>query len=1020
MIKVGSSYIRKFQFFDEINDVEPPPNSKSLKNSVNENEEKNEENSSITISNISISDPKQMKIFQNKIFINGRATHKRIGQMVRENLIMKIDDNKIIDEYFIFNLVYYDFTLKIFEGKPYFIFLGSGYNNDLQKFPITKIKIYDGKDFIDDNKIKVTPGYEKGIEPFPQAFIKEIKLLKKIDTGKLYSTEDEENLLAFETLQNINAFVINDNFTYAAVSIDQGGIILIYGYPNLLQCETKDIIMNYLPEIIYNEKEVNVTNIQFSNIPKNENITIIILYVATGNSIYYYQWEHDSKKNSFPNNIPLKLFIQEKLGAYNSRIQVKDSHLLVGNDKIIGEYNNLLLEQTWFFEGKKPIVNYFNDYIYYVIFGEDENSLQIFDKKNKFFVYQKSSKNKILSVCNDNNYICIFYEETPEKKYIVKLKEKNNREKFETFFTKKYFDDALLYAKNLGLTEEQMSEISKKHAQYEFSKGRYDRSIEEYIKTIKYYEPSIIIQKFLDKSKFNYLIKYLETVVENYTPNNMDLEGCKNYTTLLLHCYIIQAEINKLQDFIDRKGQIFSEDLMKVVIDVCIETDNPDIGLSLAKKQNMTYEYIFIMLTKLKEYEKVIDILEDPEKYELKITNEEKVELYLKFADYYLIDKNNEDDINEEKEEENYSDKFFESVLKFIEKYKKDLNKDDIVKLIELFLDNDKYFKKLFEILGSYDLNYSKEIIHRRIQLYLLDIESDKKNKDAKKRILSLLKNPKYISKYDSQYLLMLFKTNHFLEGIETISEINKFNQDLLSIYIQKNDFEKIINICKNFGNKELSFWGTSLNYFLNKNLRKKKKPDEIKIINKYFELFLDELLKSKIMTPIDVLDMINEKNCDIGYDLLNKFMINAMNNEIDSIEDKKSIFNEYEIKINNVCDNIKELKTKAYTFNLNKCCECGNEIDLPYYAFYCGHAIHKTCLNSNSKNDKIDCPKCKEGKKGVLDELGKYKKYERGLSTLEKIDNVLERKENKIDFIYGLFSKGLFNFDENIREEKK
>ena len=303
MIKVGSSYIRKFQFFDEINDVEPPPNSKSLKNSVNENEEKNEENSSITISNISISDPKQMKIFQNKIFINGRATHKRIGQMVRENLIMKIDDNKIIDEYFIFNLVYYDFTLKIFEGKPYFIFLGSGYNNDLQKFPITKIKIYDGKDFIDDNKIKVTPGYEKGIEPFPQAFIKEIKLLKKIDTGKLYSTEDEENLLAFETLQNINAFVINDNFTYAAVSIDQGGIILIYGYPNLLQCETKDIIMNYLPEIIYNEKEVNVTNIQFSNIPKNENITIIILYVATGNSIYYYQWEHDSKKNSFPNNL---------------------------------------------------------------------------------------------------------------------------------------------------------------------------------------------------------------------------------------------------------------------------------------------------------------------------------------------------------------------------------------------------------------------------------------------------------------------------------------------------------------------------------------------------------------------------------------------------------------------------------------------------------------------------------------------------------------------------------------------
>ena len=785
MIKVGSSYIRKFQFFEEVKDIEPTQKPQSNENSINikETEEKvnddSSNNSSISINNISISSQKQMKAFENFIFINGKATYKKIGQMVRENLIMKIKDNKIIDEYFIFNLFYYDFFFKVFDFKPYFIALGSSYCESTKEvLTLTKIKIYNGNDFLKEEKLEVNPGYEKGLEPFPKSLIKEIKLLKRIKDEELIVEEEGEDMKSFETLQNINAFDFSDNFNFAAVSIDRGGIILIYGYPNLLECNNKDIIIRYLPLIIYKEKEVNITNIKFSEI---ENDNKIIFYVATGNSIFYYSWNFNSKKKSYPENIQLKLLVQEKLGGYNSRIQVKDSLLLIGNDKMIGEYNNLQLGQTWFFEGKKTIVDYFNNYIYYVVFGEEENSLQIFDKTNKFFVFQKADKNKILSVCNDSHYIYIFYEETPDKKYIIKLKEKNNKEKFETFFQKKSFYDAIIYAKNLNFNEENISEISKKQAQYEFSKGHYDKSIEEYIKIIKYYEPSVVIQKFLEKSKFNFLIKYLEEIVENYTSNNMDFEESKYYTTLLLHCYIMQEEINKLKDFIDRKGKIFSKDLMKTVIDVCVETNNDDIGLSIAKQYNMIYEYLHITLTRLNEHEKFIEIIENPEKLEFKITNKEKVELYLKFADYFLFDKNKE---KEEEKEEDYSNKFFESVLRFIEGNKKDLDKSDIVKLIELFLDMDKFFKILFDLMGTYNLDYSKEIIHRRIQLYLEDYEKDKKNENYKIQILSILKDKKYMKIYDSQFLIMLFKTNHFSEGFEKICEINGYNQDLLSIYI--------------------------------------------------------------------------------------------------------------------------------------------------------------------------------------------------------------------------------------------
>ena len=1036
MLKVASSHIRKFQFFEEEKELETSSDPQSLKNSanINEKEEQIQESDNISINNITISDPKQMKVFEDYIFINGGATHKKIGQKVRENLIMKIKNNKIIDEYFIFNLLYYDFFIKVFDLKPYFIVLGNSFcempskTGTKEVFSITKIKIYEGSDFLKEEKMKVNAGYEKGLEPFPQSLKKEIKLLKRLEDDKLIADEGGENMKSFETLQNINAFDISDNFIFAVISIDRGGIILIYGYPNLLECKNSDIIMKYLPTIINNDKEVNVTNIKFSRISLRDNDKKLILYVATGNSIFYYSWDYDYKKNLFPTNIQLKLFIREKLGSYNSRIQIKDSFLLIGNDKMIGEYNNLQLGQTWFFEGKKTIVNYFNDYIYFVVFGDEENSLQIFDKTNKFFVYQISDKNKILSVCNDSNFIYIFYEEFSDKKYIVKLKEKNNKEKFETFFKKKYFDDAIIYAKNLNLDEEKISEISKKQAQYEFSKGHYDKSIEEYIKTIKYYEPSIVIEKFLEKSKFNFLIKYLEEIVEAYTPSNMDVEECKNYTTLLLHCYIMQEEINKLKDFIDRKGEIFSKDLIKAVIDVCIETDNADIGLSIAKQHNMIYEYLHITLTKLNEYQKAIDILEKPENFEFKISNKEKVELYLKFADYFLVDKNEEkeekdDEIVEEKEKEDFSYKFFQSVLKFIEGNKKDLDTKDIVKLIELFMDMNKFFIILFDLMGAYNLSYSKEIIHRRIQLYLEDYGKEKKNKVQNKKpklgIIEILKNKKYIPIYDSQYLIMLFKENNFLEGIEIISEINKYNQDLLSIYMHQKDFQKIINICKNFGSKELSFWGTSLNYFISKELRENMKPNEIENLNHYLELFLIELLESKIMPAIDVLDMINEQNCDISYNILNEFMNKALNNELDSIEEKKNNYNDYDNKINKICKNIKELKTKANVFNVNKCCECGIEIDLPYYAFYCGHAIHKSCINVNTKDKNCECPKCKEGKIGVKGEIEKSNKYEKYLISLEKVENTLEQKENKIDFIYELYGKGLFNI-QNLNQENK
>ena len=115
--------------------------------------------------------------------------------------------------------------------------------------------------------------------------------------------------------------------------------------------------------------------------------------------------------------------------------------------------------------------------------------------------------------------------------------------------------------------------------------------------------------------------------------------------------------------------------------------------------------------------------------------------------------------------------------------------------------------------MDSFHLDYEQDMIHRRIELYLEDDELDK-NKD---KILEMIKDERYMGKYDCQYLIMLFKNKNFLEGVESLSEFHKFNQELLSIYMDRRDYGKIINLCQKFGKNNTSFWWTSLDFFLNK-----------------------------------------------------------------------------------------------------------------------------------------------------------------------------------------------------------
>ena len=105
-----------------------------------------------------------------------------------------------------------------------------------------------------------------------------------------------------------------------------------------------------------------------------------------------------------------------------------------------------------------------------------------------------------------------------------------------------------------------------------------------------------MIQLFLDGSKLDYLILYLEALHKDEQFKSRDPDEMKDYTALLLNCYIKQKKFKKLKEFVDAKN--ITDQLLDVetAIEVCKDTNQIDLALSIAQKSNMVEYYIQIMI----------------------------------------------------------------------------------------------------------------------------------------------------------------------------------------------------------------------------------------------------------------------------------------------------------------------------------------------------------------------------------------------------------------------------------------
>jgi hypothetical protein len=341
----------------------------------------------------------------------------------------------------------------------------------------------------------------------------------------------------------------------------------------------------------------------------------------------------------------------------------------------------------------------------------------------------------------------------------------------------------------------------------------------------------------------------------------------------------------------------------------------------------------------------------------------EKLNLIIKYGQYFLIENNGE-----------IPDLFFNRVSSFIEGKKMYLEQKDIFKIIQIFMVSDKYFKIFFDKIDAYGIEYDEKIIQRRIELFL-----EEKDENYKLNILKMLKDKKYMNKFNKENLMILFKYNKFKEGINMLKEISNQKQDLIQFYIENKNYDKLIEIIDNIilnnekieeknindkFNPDLSFIVIILKFFIS---QKNKNAD--KKVDIYIKNILNKISNSsELFFAHDFIKILYELNNEFSLDDLNIYINNIINKENLSLSTALYHLKEINKSLEKTEKDIHSIKTEAIKFKLNKCNYCNMTINFPCVFFYCGHSFHQTCLNGiknnineikEINNDKIKCPRC-------------------------------------------------------------
>ena len=939
--------------------------------------------------------------------ISNNKTSKNIPKQTNEHSIVQILHNKIITNYYhVFNRNLFFYCIRKLKNIPHIYCVGCDFKYVQANTERTFMTVY---------SVKIFPINTTMNTINDELFLKNlitINLIKNRDTKELLKSENF--LINSESISDINSFDVDEEGKEIVIGSSNGEIILIKNFQ-----KTKS---EYDISFLVKSTKLDITNVKFAKSLKNEKL----IYITTDTEIIYYQ----QNKNT---NIYEFNFIYTDNGCQNNLFDVD----IINNRVILCSNNNFSFEEInnferggcWLIEKIKNKIQLLNGNIVFT----NENDLIIYDPKDKCFIYDfnlfynKDNNSKPVKILdffcsNEKNSIYLIIEKKilneddndlfDTIKEIIVLKEITPEKKLEQFYLKNEFSEAEKFIKqntNLYNVELTLSEIALKKGDYFYNKGEYKKALSEYNKTIFNISPNIIIEKFLDTSKLEFLILFLEELSNNIKYNMaLSEEKRKNYIVMLLYCYLRGKKETKMNEFIQKAYLNKQFLIIRAAINICKKNNLKELALMIVEKGNIIELKIEVLIDIFHNYKEALNLLKDCDNYLCQyiifsknysefFTNEKElfIAVFLLFFKHFVNLKTGK-----------------EKIISQDKIYKEKLNSITYMDIINILTDEslDEIKLQMIEYIIVNDANYPIEIIQMKLEILINNyskVSEEKQKKIFEKKIIDIIKNKNIYKNLDKNYLTLIFQTANFQEGLLVLFSMNEDKINLLNYYMEHDMYNKIIAVTDEFGSKNSKYYLQILNYFLSK-INDINKSD----FESYIKVLMNKINEKGYMNPIIIQSVYQKLGNKVKFSLLKPFILNIIKEKNNvyktTLKEKEKIEND----LNSMKKEIDLIRNKII-FPIPKVCKsCSDYITKEEDAicYGCKHTFHKRCLMAvrDKDEDKLECLICKP-KNIQLGQALKQREEMKDNYNSFFLELKAENNNKKLDLFAKYLGKGIF-----------
>eukprot|EP00808_Paulinella_micropora_P031042 g83159.t1 len=275
------------------------------------------------------------------------------------------------------------------------------------------------------------------------------------------------------------------------------------------------------------------------------------------------------------------------------------------------------------------------------------------------------------------------------------------------------------------------------------------------------------------------------------------------------------------------------------------------------------------------------------------------------------------------------------------------------------------------------------------------DKTDTKREHPRKHHIMNLLKRPEVEGQappYDANHALVLCKMYNFERGILYLYGKLKLYDAVVQHHMERNQYKKIIKACENYGKQDQSLWIRALTFFA-------AKEDSCEI---YIQQVLETIEKRSLLPPLQVVQILS-RNPKKTLSVVKDYIIQVLQHENEITAADRLDIARYREQTAEMRAEIKQLKSRATTFQGIKCDWCTSGLSLPAVHFLCQHSFHQRCIVDS---DRI-CPKCapefrkvKEIQEGMRRESGQHDTF------FKKI----KESQDSFAIVADYFGRGIFD----------